>query len=464
MHNIIKINDLSISFPHKICFESFSTDIHYGNRIGIIGHNGSGKTTLLQTLQQVFSLKNISVGVVSQTIDGYDLSGGERFQKNLTDSLISDPDILCLDEPTNHLDLKNRKNFMRRLKIFPGTILVISHDVDFLQNYAEILWHIHDGKIKIFYGNYRDYMHEFEKTREKITENLQLLNQKKKETHDALMKEQVRASKSSAKGEKSIRERKWPTVVSGAKAKRAEETSGRKKAAIDEKKQELLDQLSTLRLNEKIVPKFFFKSPVVKDRVLFSISDGEIGYAHQEILKNIQFSISSQERIHILGPNGSGKSTLIKAILNDDNIIKKGEWGFLKVEDIGYLDQHYKNLPCKKTVFEVISDIVPSWSHIEIRKHLNDFLFRRNEEVNMMVENLSEGEKARLSLAQIAASAPKLLILDEITNNLDIETKEHVIEVLNEYSGAMIIISHDMNFIGRIKIDKELDVSKISVV
>ncbi len=105
---------------------------------------------------------------------------------------------------------------------------------------------------------------------------------------------------------------------------------------------------------------------------------------------------------------------------------------------------------------------MPTWTHIEVRRHLNDFLFRKNEEVNSLVAQLSGGEKARLSLAQIAAKTPKLLILDEITNNLDLETKEHVAQVLRAYPGAMIIISHDADFLEGIGISEVVDVGKFT--
>ena len=119
----------------------------------------------------------------------------------------------------------------------------------------------------------------------------------------------------------------------------------------------------------------------------------------------------------------------------------------MRREFIGYLDQHYSTLNAQKTVLEVIQDCVLNWSHADIRKHLNDFLFRKNEEINTTVLNLSGGEKVRLSLAQIAASTPKLLILDEITNNLDLETRDHVIQILKDYPGAMVVISHDAEFL-----------------
>jgi ATPase subunit of ABC transporter with duplicated ATPase domains len=191
------------------------------------------------------------------------------------------------------------------------------------------------------------------------------------------------------------------------------------------------------------------------------ISGGSVDYSeNQPILSGIILSLGSGERLAITGDNGSGKSTLIKAILGDESVYKTGEWHVIKREDIGYLDQHYSTLHPDKTVLETIADLVPDWPHAEIRRHLNDFLYQKNEEVNALVSTLSSGEKARLSLAQIAAKTPKLLILDEITNNLDLETKEHVVQVLKAYPGAMIIISHDADFLEEIGISESVDVWK----
>ncbi|MFO1257669.1 MAG: ATP-binding cassette domain-containing protein [Gammaproteobacteria bacterium] len=199
----------------------------------------------------------------------------------------------------------------------------------------------------------------------------------------------------------------------------------------------------------------------IGDRTIVSISDGSVAYAEQEpLLQQISLSISSRDRIAITGDNGSGKSTLIKAILGDESVCKTGEWHVIKQEDVGYLDQHYGTLYADKTLLETIADLVPHLSHTEIRRHLNDFLFRKNEEVNALVSTLSGGEKARLSLAKIAAKTPKLLILDEITNNLDLETKEHVVQVLREFPGAMIVISHERDFLEEIGVSEVVDVGK----
>jgi len=126
------------------------------------------------------------------------------------------------------------------------------------------------------------------------------------------------------------------------------------------------------------------------------IKDLDLSFPHKICFENFNCQIPYDSRIAIIGRNGSGKSTLIKAILGDESVYKTGEWHVIKREDIGYLDQHYGTLNPDKTVLETIEDLVPHWLRTEIRRHLNDFLFRKNEEVNALVSTLSGGEKARL--------------------------------------------------------------------
>lgn len=468
IHKPIQIKNLELSFPHKICFDDFTAQISYGSRIAIIGRNGCGKTTLLKILLGTVEPTSGTIicddavfGFVPQIIEDFDaLSGGQRLNAAVTEALSCDPNVLLLDEPTNHLDRHNRKSLMRMLRSYPGTLIVVSHDTGLLRNCIDTLWHIDDGQIRVFTGAYDDYIDEIRGRRASIEQEITRLDRQKKDMHHDLMKEQKRAAKSKAKGEKSIHTRKWPPVVSNAKAGRAEETSGRKKSAIDHKKQNLTEQLSNLLLPEIIVPKFSLSNADIGDRTIVSISDGSIEYVGQApLLQKISLSIRSRDRVSIQGDNASGKSTLIKAILEDGSVIKSGNWHAPKANDIGYLDQHYGTLSAEKTVLEIIATLMPNWTHIEVRRHLNDFLFRKNEEVNNLVAQLSGGEKARLSLAQIAAKTPKLLILDEVTNNLDLETKEHVAQVLKSYPGAMIIISHDADFLEEIGVNSYFKIS-----
>lgn len=461
MHKTIQLSNLSLSFPHKTCFEGFNSTITDRSRIAIIGRNGSGKSTLLKMLQgevepsfgDVVVPVDVKFGYVPQVVYEFDsLSGGERFNKALSAALRSEPNILLLDEPTNHLDESNRNSLMRMLNSFEGSIIVASHDAQLLRNCIDTIWHIVDGRVEVFSGNYDDYMREIHIKRAAIERELSNLKRQKQGMHKALMAEQTRASKSKARGEKSISQRKWPTIVSNAKALRAEETTGSKKANIDYRKQELSEKLSKLQLTEIIVPKFSLSPAELGHKILVAISGGSAGYIRgAAVINDINLRISPSERLAITGANGSGKSTLIKAILNE-GMRELGEWYSLKSADIGYLDQHYDTLSPDKTVLESIQELMPNWSVLESRKHLNDFLFRKNEEVNASINTLSGGEKARLSLACIAAKTPKLLILDEVTNNVDLETREHIIQVLKGYPGAMIIISHDKDFLNALEV------------
>ncbi len=401
------------------------------------------------------------IGSVPQIIEYYkNLSGGQRFNKALTNALMVDPNILLLDEPTNHLDLLNRKNLIRLLQNYPGTLIMVSHDKELIHHCTDTLWHINNGKVHIFSGNYDDYMQEIKLKGASIQNELTRLNRQKQNIHQKLMKEQKRAAKSKTKGQKSIDTSKWPTVISSAKASKAQETSGRKKSAIEESKTKLLENLAKLHIPEIIIPKFTIETFKSQNKTLVQITNASIGYSKDQIiLSDLNLAFYGGERIAIQGNNGSGKSTIIKGIMGDETLYKTGEWYTLKQIEIGYLNQHYNNLSNENTVFQTISNIRPDWPYAKVRQHLNDFLFRKNEEVNALVRTLSGGEKARLSLAQIAAKSPTLLILDEITNNLDLETKDHVIQVLREFPGAMIVISHDLDFFKNININRYIEIN-----
>lgn len=463
MHKPISLQNISLSYSNKYFFEDFSTQIYSNSRIAIIGRNGSGKSSLLNILNQKIKPANgninipdgIQIGQVEQIINNYDnLSGGQRLNKRLSEELAKFPDLLLLDEPTNHLDQDNKSSLIQMLKRYQGSLIIVSHDTELLRHCVDTIWHIDNNKIHEFTGSYDDYLHEFKTKRASLSNELNLLKRNKKDTHNALMKEQKRAAKSKAKGKKSIDQKKWPTIISKSKALIAEQTSAKKKLAIDKKKQQLTDQLSELRLSEIISAKFSLTADNICTKNLLCISNANLGYSlNNIILRDVYFSLNGNERVAICGKNASGKSSLLKAILSDKEIYTTGNWHLPAASHIGYLDQHYSNLKPKLSVIDHLKNSKNNWTDKEIRCHLNDFLFRKNDEVMQIAANLSGGEKARLSLSLIAAATPKLLILDEITNNLDLETKEHVIQVLNEYAGAIIAVSHDEDFLKSIKID-----------
>lgn len=471
IHKPIQLKSLSFTLPHKICFQNFTTSILYGQRIGLIGRNGCGKSSLLKLIVGINVLSeghihlpnDVTIGYVPQISDiTSPKSGGEKFQIALTKALQESPNLLLLDEPTNHLDRRNREGLLRLLNSFPGTLIVASHDPSLLRQTVDTLWHIgNNGQIHVFKGHYDDYRQELAQQQITLTKALNRLSQEKEEIHHSLMKEQVRASKSRQMGEKNIDRRKWPTIVSKTKVLRSQKTSGHKKLALKQNKQTLTNQLRDLRERapESIKPKFSLIPERRTNPNLVTIRDGDIGYTHS-IIHHINLTITYKDRIALQGDNGSGKSTVFKALRQDFQGIRRGEWTLPKIHEIGYLDQHYDTLNSNLTVYETIRQAAPHWSYAETRDHLNSFLFRKNEEVETKVCQLSGGEKARLSLAQVAACPPKLLLLDEITNNLDLETREHIIQVLQNYPGAFLIISHNRDFLDQIGITHAYKIQK----
>ncbi|WP_298622466.1 ATP-binding cassette domain-containing protein [uncultured Legionella sp.] len=462
MTRLIQLVDLSLYFSNKICFEAFTHNIHFGDRIALIGDNGSGKSSMLKIINKlmppsdgsVFYSNNPSVAYVPQLIIDSNISGAERFNQALTSALSKSPDVLLLDEPTNHLDAKNRYSLMRLLEQYSGTLIIASHDVQLLRQNEYCFWQFHQNKITVFQGQFAHLQQQNTKNRQTIELEISQLRQQKKQNHQALMQEQHRAKKSRLKGEKSLHQAKWPTIVSKSKVLRAQETSGKKKKALTENKEQLLNRLKELSVEEDITPHFELKGSINSSKALVTIRGGSITYNTNPILENINLNITSTSRIALIGLNGSGKSTLAKGIMNDNNMVREGFWLTPARKDIGYLDQHYQQLIEHDTVLETLQKSRPDWNHLELRKHLNDFLFRNNGEVNSRVSMLSGGEKARLSLAQIAANPPKLLILDEITNNLDLKTRAHVITLLNKYPAPFIVISHDSDFLEHIGINE----------
>ncbi|HBD7396683.1 ABC-F family ATP-binding cassette domain-containing protein [Legionella longbeachae] len=461
-HKPIQFKDLSLIYPHKICFEFFSNQVHFGERITLIGRNGAGKSTLLKMLcghclpskGDINVPDDVHVGYLPQVIECFPtLSGGQKLNQLLTKILSENANVLLLDEPTNHLDHRNRRSLMRMLEHYPGTLIIASHDTELINTVTDTLWHIDSGKITIFKGNYADYQRLLAKRKISIAQELAKLARQKKETHRALMKEQERTKRSRIQGEKKIAQRKWPTIRSHTKLDKSITTGDKRLSHINHKKHQLLEERSALYQPEVIIPRFKLNG-WGHHKPLIKIQDASIRYENKNlILDDIHFHLRGCERVALYGDNASGKSTFVKAILGAPKIKRTGEWIVPDGTAIGYLDQHYQHLNSEETVLDLLRCKMPHVSHSEIRAHLNDFLFRKNEEVGIKVKNLSGGEKARLSLALIAASPPKLLILDEITNNVDLETRTHIIEVLNEFPGAMLVISHDHDFLESIHIE-----------
>ena len=190
---------------------------------------------------------------------------------------------------------------------------------------------------------------------------------------------------------------------------------------------------------------------------LVCINNGKCGYktknGNKYIINQINLHITRGQLIAIKGENAVGKSTLLKAIVNDKSVFREVAWNIIDSSNIGFLDQHYVDMNLDISVLDFILHSRIDWDISQARYHLHDFLFRTNEEIYVKVNMLSGGEKVRLLLAKISAIVPRLIILDEITNNLDLITREHIIKILIAYPGALLIVSHDEDFLDRIGIE-----------
>lgn len=457
---ILKIQDISLQFASNICFENFSSQIMQGQKIAVIGNNGSGKSSLLKLLRRevepicgsIDFNSDLRIEYIDQIIENHtELSGGERFNKEFFQKIELLPDLLLLDEPTNHLDLQNRESLISIINSLSCSIIFATHDKGLVNQCAEVIWHIDRGVIHQFRGSFDEYIKKHEKEKSKIEHKLLELDREKRFVHKKLMKEQERAKKSKQYGRNKYSGDK---INLSAKKRKGETTTGNRKADISVYRNELKEKIELIYEPKKIIPKFAFDQMRVRsNRNILEIRDGSIGY-NNVILDNISIQLASDQRLAIKGKNGSGKTTLIKAIMSDDQVSVCGEWIIPQKNDIGYLDQFYKNFK-GITPFDEIKYNMPNASDSEIREHLNYYLFRSNDQVHADIHTLSGGERARLSMAAIASRPFKLLILDEPTNNIDMETVGHLVDVLNNYTGSLLVISHDNSFLQQIETESE---------
>lgn len=453
----IILKNISLIINKKICFEDFNAQIQSGKHILIIGKNGVGKSTLCKIIQgsilpthgNVKIPEQIIFGYVPQTVADYpELSGGQRFNKALSKALSLMPDVLILDEPTNHLDLSNKQSLIRMLQKYNNTTIIISHDPEILNLNFDEIWDLENESIKIFCGTYSEMLKEKTSKNFSLETKREKLKKEKRQIKKLVEKEKKRNAQS-----KFANKNENDRTLIGLMKESGSISSGKNLKRLSNSQQKIQEELSTNFIHKKIEPNFNLKS--IKNhlnKAIVEITNGSCGYTNF-VLENINLQIKFGDKIAIVGNNASGKSTFLKTLLNDFSVQKNGIWLVPSTIKIGYLDQHYSSLNPNITVEEIIKDAAPDWDNLKIRKHLNDFLFITPQDVNNKVENLSGGEKARLSLAQIAAQGTHLLLLDEITNNVDIETRQHIIEVLKKYPGSIVIVSHDPTFIEELNVD-----------
>lgn len=484
---MLHINDLTYRLGPRLLFDKATVAIPDGARVGFVARNGTGKTTLFRLIRgeigseggSITLGKGLRIGSVAQEAPagpetllevvlaadteratlldeaetatdphriaeiqtrladigahaaparaaailhglGFDaeaqarpcssFSGGWRMRVALAAILFSEPDLLLLDEPTNYLDLEGTLWLMDYLARYPHTLIIISHDRDLLNQSVDQILHLDQGKLKLWGGAYD----RFEKLRAE-EQALQLKMKKKQEDERRHLQSFIDRFK--------------------AKATKARQAQSRVKRL--EKM-----QLIAAPIDSEVLP-FHFPSP---ERPLappiIAMESASAGYGDKPVLSKLDLVIADDDRIGLLGSNGNGKSTFAKLVAGKltamDGMVRRSSK--LKV---GYFAQHQLDeLNPQATPVAHVRELLPDATEAQVRSRAAQMGFPANK-ADTPVANLSGGEKARLMMGLAAFDAPHLLILDEPTNHLDIDSRTALMEAINDYEGAVILISHD---------------------
>lgn len=438
--------------------------IYHGDRIGIVGVNGSGKTTLMNILskRQLPDRGKIDIkGKISYITQlgtpenkdmdyklkgefkvDYDnresLSGGERTRLKLAEGLSTNPDLLLLDEPTSNLDIEGIEILTEKLQGFSGAILIISHDRNLLDNIVDKIIEVDDGEIKEYTGNYSEYK-----------EQKKAIRERKEFEYEEYIKEKNRLTQSiqdrqgHAKGMK-----KTPTRMGNSEA-RLHKASTRQ---IQGKIHNAINAIETRieKLDKKEKPKEIERVKIdmpsvtnLRNKLLIDGNKISKSFGDKILFRNSELKIFNGDKVALLGNNGTGKTTLIKMIIEGDERIK-----ISKNLKIGYFSQKLDVLKEDKTILEnVMEDSIQN--ETTARTLLSRLLFKR-EDINKKIEVLSGGERVKVAFAKIFLSDINFIILDEPTNYLDIPSIEALEEVLLEYEGSLLLVTHDKTLMDKV--------------
>lgn len=490
---MINFKDISFSIGGVSLFENSSAFVPTGHKVGIVGRNGTGKTTLFKLILKELVLdsgiievpKNFKIGSVAQEapsseetlldtvlsadiertkllkdsetetdpnkiasihvrladIDAYSaearastilsglgfaqenqnkpcssFSGGWRMRVALASVLFSNPDLLLLDEPTNYLDFEGTVWLENFLQKFKNTVLVISHDRNLLNKSVNGILHLSARKLQFYTGNYDAFDDE---RRNQLEQKLTLKN--KQDAQRAHIESFVNRFK--------------------AKASKAKQAQSRIK---------ILEKMKPIVIEEdQKIPKFKFLDVVKFAPPLVTLDKVIVGYNNLPVLKNINLQINPDDRIGLLGVNGEGKSTFSKLIAKKLPKME-GVFNMPQKLKVGYFAQHQLDeLRPDETPFQHLTLKLDKEIPSRIRAILGSAGFTF-ETMDLEVKRLSGGQKARLLILLVIMEKPDLLILDEPTNHLDIESREALIMALNQYSGSLILVSHDAFLVERL--------------
>ncbi|TLV02929.1 ribosomal protection-like ABC-F family protein [Dyadobacter luticola] len=387
------------------------------------------------------------------------LSGGQKTKIFLAGILIHKPEIVFLDEPSNHLDDASRRILYQYIQTTTDTLLIVSHDRTLL-NLLDSVYELSKRGIRIYGGNYDFYAAQKQVESEALANDLRNKEKALRKAKEIERESIERQQKLDARGRRKQEKAGIPTIMLNTLRNKAERSTANMKEVHAEKVGAISQEMSQLRQELPDTDRMkmdFDHSRLHKGKILVTATDVNFGYGEQMLWENpLSFQLTSGQRLAVKGPNGSGKTTLIRLILGEIQP-QTGSIERAEVRSI-YMDQNYSLIDGTLTVYEQAQKFNSrDLQEHDIKIRLNRYLFTKAF-WDKPCSTLSGGEKMRLMLCSLAIGnqAPDLIILDEPTNNLDIQNIEILTAAINEYRGTLLVISHDSYFLKEINVEESL--------
>lgn len=480
----------------RTLFQGVSLSLESGDRIALVGNNGVGKSTLLKILAgqlaptrgtvsrqatlyylpqvstlapgaetvldflseqsstwwDILSLMETTFGTtLDLTLPLTALSGGELTKLLLAVGLHQSPEVLLLDEPTNHLDYLALEDLRQALDQFEGAIILVSHKPFFLDQVTHTTWELSPTGLSVYGGSFSHYREQKEIALEASLRAHTVARQQLKRAKTAAVQEQQRAAHSQKSGRQKFISGSIDKLAAGGLKRKAEATAGRLKQKHEKAVAAATQKVDDTKVKTAKATLIQLDGPSAQRHHLVNVAGASLWAADHCLLEQVQFHLAGGDRLALAGANGSGKSSLAQALLglSDQVYLQGGQVELASGLKSMYLNQRYEVVRRDRTVLENMRAANPNLSYQLHRQQLGHFLFRHGD-VHKPAAGLSGGELARLAIAMITVSSLELLVLDEPTNNLDTATVDQLVEALNDYPGALWVISHDLDFLSRI--------------